>query len=189
MTDTPPTGSLYLLDAHGLIYQMFHGIGPMSAPDGRPTNAVFGVTRALMSLYDRGADYLIAALDHGEPTFRVKLDANYKAHRDPPPDDLVLQEPMIQQVMEAMRIPFLVAPGYEADDVIATVAKEGAARGADVFVCSSDKDLRQLLSDKVRILNLRKGEVFDSTTLQADWGIRPEQVIDFQALVGDSVDN
>ena len=138
MADTPPAGSLYLLDAHGLIFQMFHGIGPMSAPDGRPTNAVFGVTRSLMSLYDRGADYLIAALDHAEPTFRVKLDGNYKAHRDPPPDDLLLQEPMIQQVMEAMRVPFLVAPGYEADDVLATVAREGAARGLDVFICSSD---------------------------------------------------
>src|SRR5262249_9065898 len=89
MADTPPAGSLYLLDAHGLIFQMFHGIGPMSAPDGRPTNAVFGVTRSLMSLYDRGADYLIAALDHAEPTFRVKLDGNYKAHREPPPDDLL----------------------------------------------------------------------------------------------------
>src|SRR3954453_10127069 len=97
-------GNLYLLDAHGLIFQMFHGVGPMSAPDGRPTNAVFGVTRALMSLYDRGADYLIATLDTKEPTFREKLDTTYKAHRDPPPDELILQEPMIQQVMEAMRI-------------------------------------------------------------------------------------
>src|SRR5271163_482036 len=114
MIDAAPAGSLYLLDAHGLIFQMFHGIGPMSAPDGRPTNAVFGVTRALMSLYDRGAAYLIAALDHQEPTFREKIDANYKAHRDPPPDDLILKEPMIQRVMEAMRIPFLIAPGFEA---------------------------------------------------------------------------
>jgi DNA polymerase-1 len=172
-----------------MIFQMFHGVGPMSAPDGRPTNAVFGVTRGLMSLYDRGADYLIATLDHAEPTFRVKLDGNYKAHRPPPPDDLLVQEPMIAQVMEAMRIPVLVAPGYEADDVMATVGKEGAARGLDVFLCSSDKDLRQLLSDKIRILNLRKQEVLDSVGLKADWGVRPEQVIDFQALVGDSVDN
>src|SRR5581483_8210984 len=189
MADTPPAGSLYLLDAHGMIFQMFHGVGPMSAPDGRPTNAVFGVTRALMSLYDRGADYLIAALDHKEPTFRDKLDGNYKAHRTPPPDDLIVQEPMIAQVLEAMRIPVLVAPGYEADDVIATVATEGAARGLEVFVCSSDKDLRQVLSDHVRILNLRKQEVLDAVGLKADWGVRPDQVIDFQALVGDSVDN
>src|SRR5262249_12991651 len=119
MADTPPAGSLYLLDAHGMIFQMFHGVGPMSAPDGRPTNPLFGVPRALMSLYDRGADYLIATLDHAEPTFRVKLDGNYKAHRPPPPDDLLVQEPMIAQVMEGMRIPVLIAPGYEADDVMA----------------------------------------------------------------------
>lgn len=189
MADTPPAGSLYVLDAHGLIFQMFHGIGPMSAPDGRPTNAVFGVTRSLMSLYDRGADYLIAAFDHKDPTFRSGIDPNYKAHRDPPPDDLLAQEPLIYQVLEGMRIPFLVAPGFEADDVMATVASEGAARGLDVFVCSSDKDCRQLLSDKVKILNLRKLETLDAAGLLADWGVRPDQVIDFQSLVGDAVDN
>jgi DNA polymerase-1 len=188
MADTP-AGNLYLLDAHGLIFQMFHGVGPMSAPDGRPTNAVFGVTRALMSLYDRGAEYLIAALDCAEPTFRNTLDVNYKAHRDPPPADLLVQEPMIAQVLEGMRIPNLCTPGYEADDIMATVAVEGAARGLDVYVCSSDKDLRQVLGEKVKILNLRKQEVLDTAALMTDWGVRPEQVIDFQALVGDSVDN
>jgi DNA polymerase-1 len=187
--ESPSAGSLYLLDAHGLIFQMFHGVGPMSAPDGRPTNAVFGVTRALMSLYDKGADYLIAALDTAEPTFRDEIAETYKAHREPPPDDLLIQEPMIQQVMEAMRIPFLMAPGFEADDIMATVATEGAARGMDVFICSSDKDLRQVLSAHVKILNLRKGDLIDAAKLMEDWCVRPEQVIDFQALVGDSVDN
>ncbi|HEX4611934.1 MAG TPA: DNA polymerase, partial [Urbifossiella sp.] len=189
MPDTPPTGSLYVLDAHGLIYQMFHGIGPMSAPDGRPTNAVFGVTRALMSLYDRGADYLIATWDRGGKTFREELDPEYKAHRDPPPADLTLQEPMIDQVLDAMRIPFLSAQGFEADDVMATLAAEGAARGLSVYICSSDKDLRQCLGSRVKILNLRKGEELDGEALVKDWGVRPDQVIDFQALVGDSVDN
>ena len=149
MPDPAPAGSLYLLDAHGLIFQMYFGVkGGMTAPDGRPTNAVFGVTRALMDLYDRGADYLIATLDHKEPTFRDKIDPNYKAHREPPPEDLLLQEPMIQQVMEAMRIPFLVVPGYEADDIMATVANEAAARGLDVFLCTADKDCRQLVSER-----------------------------------------
>jgi len=189
MADTPSAGSLYLLDAHGLIFQMFHGVGPMSAPDGRPTNAVFGVTRALMSLYDKGADYLIATLDTAGPTFRDEIAETYKAHREPPPDDLLLQEPMIQQVLEGMRIPFLMAKGYEADDIMATVASEGTARGLDVFICSSDKDLRQCLTEKVKILNLRKGEMIDSAKLVEDWGVKPEQVIDYQSLVGDSVDN
>src|SRR5262249_6346812 len=132
MSDPAPAGSLYLLDAHGLIFQMFFGVkSGMTAPDGRPTNAVFGVTRALMDLYDRGANHLIATLEHKDPTFRDKIDPNYKAHRDPPPDDLLTQEPMIQQVMEALRIPFLIVPGYEADDIMATVADQAAARGLD----------------------------------------------------------
>jgi DNA polymerase I len=189
MSDPAPAGSLYLLDAHGMIFQMFFGIGPMTAPDGRPTNAVFGVTRSLMNLYDRGADYLIATLDHAEPTFRETIDPNYKAHRDPPPDDLLRQEPLIQQVMEAMRIPFLIAPGFEADDVMATVSGEAATRGLDVFLCTSDKDCRQLVTEKVKMLNLRKDyEVLDAAGIVTDWGVRPDQVIDFQALVGDSVD-
>ncbi len=190
MSDAVPAGSLYLLDAHGLIFQMFFGVGQMTAPDGRPTNAVFGVTRSLMNLYDRGADYLIAALDHKDPTFREKIDANYKAHRDPPPDDLLTQEPMIQQVLEAMRIPFLCQPGFEADDIMATVASEAAARGLDVFLCTADKDCRQLITEKVKMLNMRKdGEMLDAAGVLADWGVRPDQVVDFQALVGDSVDN
>jgi DNA polymerase-1 len=189
MSDPVPAGDLYLLDAHGLIFQMFFGVGPMSAPDGRPTNAVFGVTRALMNLYDRGAEYLIATLDHADPTFRTAIAADYKAHRDPPPPDLLLQEPLIHQVLEAMRIPFIIAPGYEADDVMATVATQAAERGLNVFLCTSDKDCRQLVTDKVKMLNLRKDlEVLDAAGIVADWGVRPDQVVDFQALVGDSVD-
>ena len=189
MSDPASAGNLYLLDAHGLIFQMYFGVGPMSAPDGRPTNAVFGVTRSLMGLYDRGADYLIAALDHHQPTFREAIAADYKAHRDPPPTDLVLQEPLIQQVMEAMRIPFLVVPGYEADDVMATVAAQAAARGLNVFLCTADKDCRQLVTSSVKMLNLRKdGEVLDAAGIEADWGVRPDQVIDFQSLVGDATD-
>jgi DNA polymerase-1 len=190
MPDPASAGSAYLLDAHGMIFQMFYGVGAMSTPDGRPSNAVFGVTRALMTLYDRRADYLIAAMDREEPTFRTALDANYKAHRDPPPDDLLKQEPMIQQIMEAMGVPFLSVAGYEADDVMATVASAGAARGLDVFLCTSDKDCRQLVTNKVKMLSLRKDyELLDAAGIEADWGVRPNQVIDFQSLVGDSVDN
>jgi DNA polymerase-1 len=170
---------------------MFYGVGQMSSPDGRPTNAVYGVTRSLISLYDRGADYLIATFDHKDKTFRDEIDANYKAHRDPPPGDLLVQEPLVQQVMEAMHIPSLIVPGYEADDIMATVAGQASARGLDVFLCTADKDCRQLVSEKVKILNLRKpeGELMDAAWIEKDWGVKPDQVIDFQALVGDSVDN
>ena len=181
--------ALYVLDSHGMIFQMFHGIGPMSAPDGRPTNAVFGVTRAIMNLYDHGADYLVAAFDRKEPTFREELYGEYKAHRPPPPSDLIVQEPMIAEVLAAMHIPVLSVAGFEADDLMATLAAEGAARGLMVHLCTSDKDCRQLLTDRVKIMNLRKGETLDAAGLKLDWGVEPNQVVDFQALVGDSVDN
>ncbi len=172
-----------------MIFQMFHGIPAMNAPDGRPTNALFGVTRAIMDLYDRGAEYLIAVFDCKEPTFREDLYKEYKAHRPPPPDELIAQEPLINQVLEALRIPVLKLPGFEADDIMATLAVEGAERGMEVFLCTSDKDCRQLLSPNVRMQNLRKGEILDEAGLLKDWGILPKQVVDFQALVGDSADN
>ncbi|MCS6864577.1 MAG: DNA polymerase I [Gemmataceae bacterium] len=190
MSDPHTAGSLYLLDAHGLIFQMYYGVGRMTAPDGRPTNAVFGVTRALLTLYDRQPDYLLAAFDHPEPTFRTQIDPHYKAHRETPPDDLRTQEPMIHQVLEAMRIPLLMVPGYEADDIMATVATAAAERGLDVYLCTADKDCRQLVNARIKLLNLRKGyEVLDEAAIIADWGIRPDQVIDYQAIVGDNVDN
>jgi DNA polymerase-1 len=142
-----------------------------------------------MSLYDLGAEYLIAVFDHKDPTFRDGIDGNYKAHRQPPPDDLLLQEPLIHQVLEGMRIPMLRLSGFEADDLMATIARQADDRGFDVFLCTADKDCRQLLSDHVKIMNLRKGVILDTAGLVADWGVKPEQVVDFQSLVGDAVDN
>jgi DNA polymerase I len=183
-------GGLILVDAHMLVFQVFHAIPAMSAPDGRPTNAVFGFTRDLLYLRDElKPAYLLCAFDRPEPTFRSALYAEYKAHRPPPPDDLSAQIEPIHQVIQAMNLPVLSVAGYEADDVIATVAAAGRERGLDVLVCTTDKDCRQLIDDKIRLYNLRKRVVFDRDALNQDWGITPQQVVDFQALVGDSVDN
>jgi DNA polymerase-1 len=182
--------TLFLLDAHSIIYQVFHAISTMSSPTGLPTNAVFGFTRDLFYLRnDKKPTYLVCVFDVAGPTFRDEIYPEYKAHRSPMPDDLQLQIPLIHELLEGMRIPVLGVEGYEADDVIATLAKAGEREGIDVFICSSDKDCRQLLSDRVKIFNLRKQEVFDRESLQKDWGIAPEQVIDYQTLIGDSVDN
>lgn len=182
--------TLYLIDAHSLIFQVFHALPEMSSPSGLPTNAVFGFTKDLIYLRDqRKPTYLLCVFDMPGPTFRDKIAADYKANRAPMPDDLQLQIPLIRQVLEGMRIPILGMEGYEADDLIATLAHRGSERGLEVFICSSDKDCRQLLGDRVRIFNLRKEEVYDRDSLLRDWGITPEQVIDFQTLVGDSVDN
>jgi DNA polymerase-1 len=187
---TGPHHSLYLIDAHSLIFQVFHALPEMTSPSGLPTNALFGFTKDLLYIRtERKPDYLVCAFDVAGPTFRDKIYPEYKAHRAPMPDDLQLQIPLIYQMLEAMRVPILGVPGYEADDIIATVATAGGERGLDVFICSSDKDCRQLINDRVKIFNLRKRLVFDREALEKDWGIRPDQVVDLQALVGDSVDN
>lgn len=187
MADAP---TMYLLDTHALIYQMFHAVPPMTAPDGRATNAVFGIVRDVLNILDEvRPTYLISAFDLPGPTFRNKLYDEYKAHRPEPPVDLAAQVPLVQEVLEAMNVACLSVPGFEADDVMATVATAAAARGIQVSLCTSDKDCRQVISDRVRMYNLRKKTVLDAAALYADWGVTPTQVVDFQSLVGDSVDN
>lgn len=182
--------SFYILDTYSLIFQVFHAIPEMTGPAGQPTQAVFGIFRDVLNiLRDRKPDLMAAAFDGAGPVFRSDIFADYKANRSAMPGDLVPQIPVIRRLFEGFRIPVLVQPGYEADDVIATLAKRGEERGLDVFICTADKDARQLISDHVKIVNLRKNTVMDADALEKDWGIRPDQVVDFLALTGDSVDN
>jgi DNA polymerase-1 len=182
-------GSVYLVDAFSIIFQVFHAIPRMSSPSGVPTNALFGFTRDLLALRALKPAYLLCAFDRPEPTFRHEFFPEYKGNRDEMPDDLQVQMPHIQRVVEALSIPIVSHPRYEADDVLATVARAGAARSLDVFLCTSDKDCRQLIDDKIRLYNLRKKQEFGRAELKADWDIKPEQVVDLQVLVGDPVDN
>ncbi|MDX2038485.1 MAG: DNA polymerase I [Isosphaeraceae bacterium] len=184
------TRTIYILDTYSLIYQVFHAIPTMTGPAGQPTNAVFGIFRDLLNLVRKTKpDYLAAAFEGGEPTKRLEILPEYKANRAAMPDDLRPQIEVIKRVVHAFRIPVLESEGAEADDVIATLARKAEAEGIDVVICTADKDARQLLSDRVRILNLRKNEFLDVDGLQRDWGIRPDQVVDLLALTGDSVDN
>src|SRR5262245_33851407 len=146
---TPET--LYLVDAHSLIFQVFHAIRGMTSPGGKPTNAVFGFTRDLLFLRSLRPDYLVCAFDRSEPTFRSATSPASKAHREPMPDDLALQIPMTHQVLEGLGVPVVSNPRYEADDILATIAHHAEQRGIDVFVCTSDKDCRQLITDRVRL--------------------------------------
>jgi DNA polymerase-1 len=181
---------MYLVDAHSLIFQVFHAIPEMSSPSGLPTNALYGFTRDMLFLRTtKKPTYLLCVFDRPGKTFRDTLYPDYKAHRAPAPDDLHAQIPMICQMLEAMGLPVLGQDGFEADDVLATVATAGAARGLEIFICTSDKDCRQLIDDRVRLYNLRKHTALDRAALLEDWGITPEQVVDLQTLVGDSVDN
>jgi DNA polymerase I len=181
---------LFILDAHSLIYQLFHAIPEMTSPSGVPTNAVFGFVRDILQLRkDRKPDYLVCAFDTPAKVFRSDIDPNYKAHRPPQPDDLRPQIPLIVRVLQAFRIPVLGQDGFEADDFLATVAVEGAKRGIDVYLCTADKDVRQVVGPHVKILDLRRNRLIDRDYVINDWGIAPEQVVDYQAMVGDSVDN
>src|SRR5947209_16226557 len=154
MASVPTHETLYLVDAYSLIFQVFHAIPEMTSPAGLPTNAVFGFTKDMLFLRnEKRPAYLVSLFDSG-PTFRDQLYQEYKANRGAMPDDLQLQIPMIQEMLQALRIPVLAADGFEADDLIATLAVAGAERGMEVFICSSDKDCRQLLSEKVKIFNL-----------------------------------
>ncbi|MFO0956183.1 MAG: DNA polymerase I [Isosphaeraceae bacterium] len=182
--------SLYILDGYSLIYQVFHAIPLMTGPDGQATNAAFGIFRDLLNLRKgRKPDYLAVAFDGPDPVFRSEIYAEYKAQRGPMPDDLRPQIQTIRKVFEGFRVPILEVSGYEADDVIATLARRGAERDLDVFICTSDKDARQLIDDRIKIYNLRKDQVLDEAALLADWGVRPDQVVDLLSLTGDTVDN
>src|SRR5688572_531258 len=165
MSSGTTTGTLYVVDAHSLIFQVFHAIRGMTSPTGLPTNAVFGFVRDMLFLRSLNPEYLLCAFDLPEPTFRSRIYPDYKAHRPPPPDDLQLQIPLIQKALAALNIPALSVAGYEADDIMAAVAKHGDARGLHVLLCTSDKDCRQLITDRVRLYSLRKREEFGKAEL------------------------
>jgi DNA polymerase-1 len=186
-----PRPTLYILDAYSRIYQVFHAIRtPMSSPSGQPTNAIFGIFRDLLNLYKvRKPDYLAAAFDGGGRVFRSDIYEAYKAQRAAMPEDMRPQIEVIKRLFAAFRVPAILHEGVEADDVIATLARRAVREGMDVVICTSDKDARQLLDEHTRILNLTQNKFLDVEGLKTDWGIRPDQVVDYLALTGDSVDN
>ncbi len=182
--------TVYAVDAHSLIFQVFHALPDMTSPSGEPVGAVYGFVRDLIQLIEtRQPDGLLCAFDLPGGTFRNDLYVEYKANRGEMPADLVSQIPKIREVLKALSIPVLDSPGYEADDVLATVAKQCDELGGECLVVTGDKDCRQLITDRVSVFNIRKNSVYDATALMDDWGVRPDQVVDFQALVGDKVDN
>jgi DNA polymerase-1 len=182
--------TVYVVDSHSLIFQVFHGMGELTSPRGEPVNAVYGFARDLIQIAERkNPTAILCAFDRSEPTFRHELYEAYKADRGEMPESLSAQMPKIRAVLQAMAIPIIEYPAYEADDVLATVARLCTEAGARCLLVSGDKDCRQLINPQVSVYNIRKDEEYDATALYGDWGIAPEQVIDFQALVGDKIDN
>jgi len=195
-TDVTSQDRLLLLDGHSLAYRAFFAlpIENFSTTTGQPTNAVYGFTAMLINvLRDEKPTHLAVAFDRGEPTFRHEQWVEYKANRRETPEDFRSQLSLIFEVLDALGIRRLSAPGYEADDLIATLATQASAQGMDVLIVTGDRDVLQLVSDRVTVLMTRRGITemtrFTPATVTEKYGLTPSQYPDFAALRGDPSDN
>ena len=186
-------GRLVLIDAHSLIYRAFFALPPMSTSDGRVTNAVYGFTSMLAIVLASRPEYAIAAFDLAKPTFRSKEYEQYKAGRRAMPEDLRPQMEMVREVLGAFSIPIFGVEGFEADDVIGTLARIAEERGHAVTIVSGDLDCLQLVTESVEALVPRRGItdtfVYGPDQVRQRYGFEPPQLVDFKALRGDTSDN
>jgi DNA polymerase-1 len=186
------SSTLFLIDGHSLTFKAYYAIRNLTDAQGRPTGAVFGFLRMLLKFADDYAPARLAVVfDTGKPTFRQELYAAYKAHREAPPEDFGVQMGWIHELLAAMGVAVHSLPGFEADDLIATMAEQAKQRGGRAVIVSADKDLMQLVDARVTMLRPAKDEMtpLDPEAVLATLGVRPEQVADWLALVGDSSDN
>ncbi|MBT6467493.1 MAG: DNA polymerase I, partial [Kordiimonadaceae bacterium] len=185
---------LYLIDGSGFIFRAYHAIRPLNRPDGTPVNAVSGFCNMLFKLLrdlddSERPSHLAVIFDAGRKTFRNDIYPDYKAHRPPAPDDLVPQFKIIHEAVEAFNLPSIKLEGYEADDIIATYAKQAEKKDYKVTIVSSDKDLMQLVSDNISMFDSMKNRIIRADEVVEKFGLGPEKVIEIQALAGDSSDN
>jgi DNA polymerase-1 len=182
---------LFLIDGSSQMYRAYHAIRGLTGPDGRSTNAVYGFSTMLRKLIaDWSPEYIAASFDLPGRTFRDDLHADYKANRAPMPSDLAEQVPLVREACEALGVPVLTSDRFEADDVIGTLAMQAYQAGFDVAIVTGDKDFFQLVSDGIRVFNPRDdGTWYDAAGVVQKFGVRPDQVVDVLALMGDSVDN
>ena len=195
-----PKQHLYLVDGSAYIFRAYHRLPPLTDPEGTPVGAVYGYTTMLWKLAEDlnkadGPTHLAVILDAGSESFRNDIYEDYKANRPPPPEDLVPQFPLIRDATRAFSLPCIEEQGFEADDLIASYAREAARQGWDVTIVSSDKDLMQLVGTcetgggKVDMLDTMKNQRIDIPEVIEKFGVPPEKVGDVLALMGDSVDN
>lgn len=185
----------YILDGHSLAYRAFFALPlELKTKEGLHTNAILGFINMLLRLMkDRGPEYMAAAFDHPTPTFRHEKYEEYKATREKTPPEMSEQVPLIKQILQAMKIPVVEMPGYEADDVIGSFAKKGEKKGFIPVIVTADADAFQLLSEQTRVLITRKGlsqlEEMGPEAFRREYGLEPHQWVDFKALQGDASDN
>lgn len=181
---------LCLFDASNYIHRAFHAIPPLTTSKGEPVNAVYGFTRMLSkALKEEKPEYIGICFDTAAATFRDEMYADYKGTRQETDASLVSQLPLAEQLVEAWGLPCVSKDGFEADDVIATLALAAAARGWDVLIYSGDKDTLQLVSDRIKVRDEMRKVDFDPAKVQERYGLRPDQMVDYFSLIGDKIDN
>ena len=185
----PPT--LFLIDGSNQMYRAYHAIRGLTRSDGKSTNATYGfITMLRKLLADHQPQYIAASFDLRGTTFRSQIAADYKATRSPMPGDLAEQVPWVHEACEALGVPILTLEGYEADDVIGTLATKAAAAGMQAAIVTGDKDFFQLVNDGIKVYNPRdEGTWYDAEGVLQKFGVQPSQVCDVLALMGDSIDN
>lgn len=190
MSDAAAPLHLILIDGSGFIFRAYHAIPPMNRPDGTQVNAVYGFTNMLARLLkDHVGTHFAVIFDAGRLTFRNRLYAEYKAHRPPPPDDLIPQFALVREATAAFGVPGIELEDWEADDLIASYAAEVRRQGGRCTIVSSDKDLMQLIGNGIEMLDPIKQKPIGAAEVMEKFGVTPDRVIDVQALIGDSVDN
>jgi len=184
------TSRLYLIDGSSYIYRAYYAIRHLSNSKGEATNAVYGFTKMLLTLLrEEHPDRIAVIFDARGPTFRKELYPQYKANRSAMPEDLVPQVPLIKEIVRAFNFPALELAGYEADDIIATLAQRYAMQGLDVTVVTGDKDLMQIVGERVRLLDTMKRKISGREEVIERFGVPPEKVVEILGLAGDSSDN
>ncbi|MGB5490699.1 MAG: 5'-3' exonuclease H3TH domain-containing protein, partial [Woeseiaceae bacterium] len=181
---------LVLIDGSSYLYRAYHALPPLSNAAGEPTGAMHGVLTMILKLIrEEQAPHVAVVFDAPGKTFRDEIFADYKANRPPMPDDLRQQVQPLLDAVEAMGLPLLRVADVEADDVIGTLCTQAAKRGLDVLVSTGDKDLAQLVNDRVTLINTMNDSRLDRDGVKAKFDVYPEQIVDYLALVGDSSDN
>jgi DNA polymerase-1 len=181
---------VYLIDGSGFIFRAYHALPPLTRSDGVPTSAVLGFSNMLAKLLsETDADHIAVVFDHSGSSFRNQLYDQYKAHRPPPPDDLIPQFKLVRDATDAFGVCKIDVPNFEADDLIATYSREAEEAGAIVTIVSSDKDMMQLVGARVTMLDPIKNRPIGDAEVRERFGVPPNKVIEVQALCGDSVDN
>ena len=181
---------IYLIDGSSYIHRAYHAMGGLSNSKGFPTGAVFGFTNMIVkTLKDMNPKWIAVVFDAKGKTFRHDKYTEYKAHRPPMPEDLRVQIPWIQSIVDAYCLPSLSIQGFEADDIIATLTREAREKNWKVTIVSADKDLMQLVEDSVVMWDPQRDATYDSAAVEKKFGVPPTQLLDLMALVGDSSDN